>query len=110
MGDTGSQFLGYSSGFLAVLVTQNVHPTLSPALTLLFLGLPVIDILAVMIMRLKKRHSPFHADKTHIHHRLMNLGYGHYETVIVIYSLQALLVISAIFFDMKVIFLLSLSM
>ena len=98
MGDTGSQFLGYSSGFLAVLVTQKVHPTLSPALTLLFLGLPVIDILAVMIMRIKKGHSPFHADKTHIHHRLMNLGYGHYETVIVIYSLQALLVISAIFF------------
>ena len=98
MGDTGSQFLGYALGFLAVLVTQEVHPSLSPALTLLFLGLPVIDILAVMVKRLRKGISPFHADKTHIHHRLMNIGFDHYETVVIIYSLQALLVISAIFF------------
>lgn len=36
MGDAGSQFLGFSLGFLAVLVTQEVHTALSPALTLLF--------------------------------------------------------------------------
>ncbi len=97
MGDAGSQFLGYSLGFLAILLTQNVYPSLSPALTLLFLGLPVIDLIAVMITRVKHGYSPFHADRTHIHHRLLDLGFGHYETVIVIYTIQALLVISAIF-------------
>ncbi|MFK8069059.1 MAG: MraY family glycosyltransferase, partial [Gammaproteobacteria bacterium] len=97
MGDTGSQFLGYSLGFLAVLVTQNVHPSLSPALTLLFLGLPVIDLLGVMLIRMKNGRNPLHADRTHIHHRLLDLGFDHYETVVIIYSLQAILVISAIF-------------
>lgn len=97
MGDTGSQFLGYSLGFLAVFVTQNVHPSLSPALTLLFLGLPVIDLLGVMTIRMMNGRNPLHADRTHIHHRLLDLGFDHYETVIIIYSLQALLVISAIF-------------
>ncbi len=97
MGDAGSQFLGYSLGFLAILLTQDVYPSLSPALTLLFLGLPVIDLITVMILRVKHGHSPFHADRTHIHHRLLDLGFDHYETVIIIYSIQALLVISAIF-------------
>ncbi len=97
MGDTGSQFLGFSLGFLAVLVTQEVHPALSPALTLLFLGLPVIDLLAVMTMRVVRGGSPFKADRTHIHHRILDLGFDHYETVIIIYSIQSLLVISAIF-------------
>lgn len=97
MGDTGSQFLGYALGFLAVVVTQDVHPSLSPALTLLFLGLPVIDLLAVMTMRIRKGRSPFRADQTHIHHRILNLGFDHYETVVIIYTIQTLLVISAIF-------------
>ncbi len=97
MGDAGSQFLGFTLGFLAVYLTQNVHPTLSPALTLFFLGLPVMDLVAVMIMRLMKGKSPFRADRTHIHHRLMNLGFDHYETVVIIYSVQAFFVISAIF-------------
>ncbi len=97
MGDAGSQFLGYSLGFLAILLTQDIYPSLSPALTLLFLGLPVIDLITVMIMRVKNGNSPFHADRTHIHHRLLDLGFDHYETVIIIYSIQALLVISGIF-------------
>ncbi len=109
MGDAGSQFLGYSLGFLAILLTQDVYPSLSPTLTLLFLGLPVIDLFFVMIIRVKNGHSPFHADKSHIHHRLLEVGFDHYETVIVIYSIQALLVISAIFLryqsDLLIIFL-----
>lgn len=47
MGDSGSQFLGYSLGFLAILLTQRTDPELSPAVVLLLLGLPVIDILEI---------------------------------------------------------------
>jgi UDP-GlcNAc:undecaprenyl-phosphate GlcNAc-1-phosphate transferase len=43
MGDGGSQFLGYTLGFLAVLLTQKVNPVLSPALPALLLGLPIAD-------------------------------------------------------------------
>lgn len=97
MGDAGSQFVGFTLGFLAVLLTQRVHPSLSPAITLLFLGLPIIDIIATMVVRTMRGQSLFHADRNHIHHRLLVLGFKHYETVIIIYLIQAVLVISAIF-------------
>lgn len=97
MGDTGSQFLGFTLAFLAVVLTQRTNTAISPATTLLFLGLPIIDIFSVMIERAIKRVSPFKAARNHIHHRLLDRGFDHYETVIIIYAIQAALVISAIF-------------
>jgi UDP-GlcNAc:undecaprenyl-phosphate GlcNAc-1-phosphate transferase len=97
MGDVGSQFLGFTLGFLAVLLTQRVHPALSPASTLFFLGLPVIDILTVMGRRIYQGKKIFQADRGHLHHRLLDLGFSHHETVIISYALHALLVINAVF-------------
>ena len=96
MGDGGSQFLGYTLGVLAVLLTQEVNPVLSPALPLLLLGLPIADILAVFAQRIYHKMNWFRASKNHIHHRLLDLGFHHYESVVVIYSVQALLVLCAV--------------
>jgi UDP-GlcNAc:undecaprenyl-phosphate GlcNAc-1-phosphate transferase len=96
MGDGGSQFVGYTLGFLAVLLTQDVNPVLSPALPVLFLGLPIADIIAVFFQRIYHRMNWFQATRNHIHHRLLDLGFQHYESVVVIYSIQALLVICAV--------------
>ncbi len=96
MGDGGSQFLGFTLGFLAVLLTQKVNPALSPSVPVLFLGLPVIDMLVVIAQRLYYGINPFAATKHHIHHRLLDLGFDHYEAVIMIYLLQALLIGSAV--------------
>lgn len=96
MGDGGSQFLGYALGILAVLLTQEVNPVLSPALPLLLLGLPIADILAVFAQRIHHKMNWFRASRNHIHHRLLDLGFHHYESVIGIYSVQALLVFSAV--------------
>lgn len=96
MGDSGSQFIGFTLGFLAVYLTQRTNPALSPALPLLFLGLPIVDLLAAIAQRVYYKISPFAATKHHIHHRLMELGFDHYEAVVIIYSIQALFVISAI--------------
>ncbi|MGH8644028.1 MAG: MraY family glycosyltransferase [Gammaproteobacteria bacterium] len=97
LGDSGSQFLGFTLGFLAVLLTQHVDPSISPAATLLFLGLPIVDIIAAMIIRAKNGKKMFVADRNHIHHRLIALGFDHHETVVIIYLLQSLLVISTVF-------------
>ena len=96
MGDGGSQFLGFTLGFLAVLLTQDANTALSPALPALLLGLPVIDILAVFAQRAHQGMNWFRATKNHIHHRLLELGFDHYEAVVVIYSIQMLFVVSAI--------------
>jgi UDP-GlcNAc:undecaprenyl-phosphate GlcNAc-1-phosphate transferase len=96
MGDGGSQFLGYTLGFLAVLLTQQVNPALSPALPALLLGLPIADIIAVFAQRVYHRMNWFAATKNHIHHRLLDLGFHHYESVVIVYSVQALLVFCAV--------------
>lgn len=96
MGDSGSQFLGFTSGFLVVLLTQNVNPALSRSLPALILGLPIIDILAVFAQRVYHGMNWFRATKNHIHHRLLDLGFDHYEAVVIIYSVQTLFVVSAV--------------
>lgn len=97
MGDGGSQFLGFTAAFLAVYMIEKVNPALSRALPALILGLPIMDILAVFAQRAYHGMNWFRASKNHVHHRLLALGFDHYESVVIIYSIQTLFVISAIF-------------
>ena len=94
MGDTGSQFLGFSAIVLCLKLTQDGR-ALSPLLPLIILGFPVLDTIVVMAQRLQERRPLFSADKNHFHHRLMRLGLYQTESVLIIYMLQALLVTSA---------------
>ncbi len=97
MGDTGSQLLGFSGITLALKLTQE-SPNLSPVLPLIFFGFPVLDTLTVMAQRISEGRSPFSADKNHLHHKLIKLGFFHTEAVVIIYVFQFVLVISAIYF------------
>jgi UDP-GlcNAc:undecaprenyl-phosphate GlcNAc-1-phosphate transferase len=97
MGDCGSQMLGLSVGALALLATQGETCALSAALPLLLLGLPIMDTLTVMLTRIRAGRSPFAADRNHLHHRLLNLGFEHREAVLLIYLLQVALVLLAYF-------------
>ncbi|MCG8672703.1 MAG: undecaprenyl/decaprenyl-phosphate alpha-N-acetylglucosaminyl 1-phosphate transferase [Pseudomonadales bacterium] len=97
MGDTGSQFLGLILGVELLLLTQQADIMLSKALPLLILGLPLVDTITVMGNRILSGKSPFSPDKNHLHHRLLKLGFSHYETVVILYLTQALFVVSAFF-------------
>jgi UDP-GlcNAc:undecaprenyl-phosphate/decaprenyl-phosphate GlcNAc-1-phosphate transferase len=97
MGDGGSQFLGFTSGVLAIALTQHVEAPLSAALPLLILGLPILDTLTVMVLRVARGQSPFKADRTHLHHKLLALGFDHHEAVALIYCAQACLFLAAWF-------------
>ena len=96
MGDTGSQFLGFTVVTLLIILTQKTNSALNPALPLLLLGVPLFDTAFVIIRRLYYGQSPFVADKNHIHHQLLALNLDHYEAVVIIYVVQALFVASAI--------------
>ena len=98
MGDAGSQFLGFSAITLSLELTQG-HPTaLSPVLPLLLLGFPILDTLTVMFTRISQGRSPFSADKNHFHHNLLNLGFLHPESVLIIYVFQTLLLLASVHF------------
>ncbi len=96
MGDGGSQFLGFTLGFLVILLTQHYNMALAPAVVLPLLGVPIVDILAVFAQRAYWRMNWFRATKNHLHHRLLELGFHHHEAVSVIYAVQMFLVICAV--------------
>lgn len=96
MGDGGSQFLGFSVAILAIDATQR-DSAFSAALPLLLLAWPILDTLAVMASRIFAGQSPFAADRRHLHHRLLGLGFGHREAVYVVYAVQVALFLVAYF-------------
>ena len=96
MGDSGSQFLGFSAIVLSLMITQRSTP-LSPLLPLVILGFPILDTVIVMSQRVAEKRPLFSADKNHLHHRLINVGLFHTEAVMTIYVIQAFLVVAAIF-------------
>lgn len=95
MGDAGSQFLGFSLGLVVLLVTQSPDAPYSPVLPLYLLGVAFLDTVLVVIRRLSMGRSPFKPDRNHLHHRLLALGFDHYEVVFTLYAVQALLVTGA---------------
>jgi UDP-GlcNAc:undecaprenyl-phosphate GlcNAc-1-phosphate transferase len=97
MGDSGSQFLGFSAVTFSLALTQGDTP-ISPLLPLIILGFPILDTLTVMLTRIAQGRSPFVADKNHFHHHLLDLGLQHAEAVLVVYILQTVLVVSAFAF------------
>jgi UDP-GlcNAc:undecaprenyl-phosphate GlcNAc-1-phosphate transferase len=80
-GTSGVQFVGYTLAVLAILGTAKV------AVALLVLSVPIIDTFWIIVRRLSEHRSPFSPDRTHIHHRLLDLGLSHRQTVLVIYSI-----------------------
>ena len=87
MGDTGSLTLGYSIAFLAISFAMNDHdikPFFEGAIVSAFTTLlvPILDVARVMWVRLKNGKSVFEADRNHIHHRFLALGYSHRVTMV----------------------------
>lgn len=95
MGDSGSQFLGFTIGVLILLLFNSKNQSYSPILALLLMGMPILDMLTVMVIRIKQNKSPFEADANHFHHRIIRAGFEHYHAVLIIYSFHLIFVICA---------------
>jgi UDP-GlcNAc:undecaprenyl-phosphate GlcNAc-1-phosphate transferase len=89
-GTSGVQFVGYTLAVLSVLGTAKV------AVALLVLGVPIIDTFWIIVRRISERRSPFTPDRTHIHHRLLDLGLSHRQTVLAIYGICVALAVLAL--------------
>jgi UDP-N-acetylmuramyl pentapeptide phosphotransferase/UDP-N-acetylglucosamine-1-phosphate transferase len=92
MGDTGSLFIGLISIILAIrfielnkvnnLVTPHIDS--APALTVAILIGPIFDTVRVFFIRIMNGISPFTADRNHIHHRILRLGYTHLQATLIL--------------------------
>jgi UDP-GlcNAc:undecaprenyl-phosphate GlcNAc-1-phosphate transferase len=85
MGDTGSLFVGLTIALFSIRFLESSgsgktspdYTAISPALLAAFLIIPVFDTARIFFLRVKNKKSPFSADKNHIHHRLIALGFSH---------------------------------
>ena len=98
MGDTGSLTLGYILSFLVIQYCMyrgcNIRPsysgTINVALSILLV--PCLDVIRVVIGRVKRKKSPFLPDKTHIHHKFMNMGFSPRKSLILIQVISLTLI------------------
>jgi len=86
MGDCGSQFLGFMLAATSVMCAARSGAAVSLTLPAVVLGIPIFDTLISMLRRFLGRRSIFSADRGHFHHRLLALGLGHSQVVIVAYA------------------------
>lgn len=97
MGDTGALMIGFLLSFMAIqFINYNYHlpvghplkfqASVSTALAVVII--PVFDTLRVIILRLRKMQSPFKADRNHLHHQFLNLGFSHAKAVLTLSTIN----------------------
>jgi len=95
MGDAGSTVLGFYLVYLLIAFSQGSEAVISPVLAGWILGLPLLDGSAVIASRLLDRKAPFHPDRRHLHHLLLDSGRSVNETVVIMVSLHVVLIVVA---------------
>lgn len=92
IGDVGAQFLGFSLSVIAILGVAKTVTLVVLIAPVLVLGLPIFDTIFAIIRRLIKGKSlkaVFSADRGHLHHRIMKMGYTQKQAVYILYCLSA---------------------
>jgi len=105
MGDTGSLLLGFILAVVAIKFSEfnrsdnrmDLVYTMNsaPAVALAILIVPIVDTLRVFFLRISRGDSPFTADKNHIHHRMLTLGFTHLQISLIIGGVNIAFVILA---------------
>ena len=106
MGDSGSMLIGLTIASASIVVTGQIDPERAsngqsiPAfipmlLPMAVLLLPLLDMVLAVVRRMLAGKSPFHPDRMHLHHRLLELGHSHPRAVIIMYLWSAVFAFGA---------------
>ncbi len=108
MGDTGALVIGMMLAILTIhfINTNYGLPAMTPYKFDASIGtaaciiiIPLVDTLRIVILRLSKRQSPFHPDKSHVHHAIMRLGMRHSQTTLILAAVHIFFIALAIVFS-----------
>ncbi|MFN8207184.1 MAG: MraY family glycosyltransferase [Bacteroidales bacterium] len=99
MGDTGSLLIGLIMAILAIRFNE-LHANLAwgerlvsaPAVSIGILIVPLFDTLRVFAVRVLRGKSPFQADRNHVHHRMLMIGFTHLQSTLIILALNLLFI------------------
>ena len=96
MGDTGATFLGYILATMSIQGLFKYYAVISFVVPFMILGLPIFDTAFAFVRRIAHGQSPMHADRSHIHHRLIDMGLNQKQAVATLYVISAILGLSAV--------------
>ncbi len=96
MGDTGSMFLGYILAVTSIQGLFKFYAVISFAVPFIILGLPIFDTAFAILRRLLHGQSPLQADRGHVHHRLIDLGFDQKQSVAILYAFSAVMGLMAV--------------
>lgn len=96
MGDTGATFLGYILAVISVQGLFKFYAVVSFAVPFLILGLPIFDTGFAILRRVLTGKNPMSADRGHVHHRLIDMGFSQKQSVAILYAMSGLLGLSAV--------------
>ena len=91
MGDGGSYFYGYSLSIISFLSSAESDSNLKIYIPILLLFVPIADMIYVIMRRCIAGKTLFSPDNSHIHHRLLSIGFNERETVRIIFSISIIL-------------------
>ncbi|AQW21831.1 undecaprenyl-phosphate alpha-N-acetylglucosaminyl 1-phosphate transferase [Lentilactobacillus curieae] len=86
LGDTGALFIGFMISVFSLFGLKNAT-FITVLIPVMILGVPITDTVFAIFRRMLNREPISHADKRHLHHRLMQIGLTHRQTVLVIYGI-----------------------
>lgn len=96
MGDTGATFLGFIMATMSVQGMFKMYNLISFVVPFLILGLPIFDVCFAVIRRVSKGQSPMTPDRSHVHHKLIDMGMSQKQAVGTLYVITAILGLSAV--------------
>ncbi|MHB8126419.1 MAG: MraY family glycosyltransferase [Desulfitobacteriaceae bacterium] len=96
MGDSGSMFLGYVIGGISIMGLLKTATVLGLVFPLLVLGMPLTDLIFAIIRRKWRGHPIAKADRGHLHHRLLDVGFSQRQAVLLLYGMSACFGIAAV--------------
>lgn len=88
MGDSGSMFVGLSVVWMLLLGSQGEEQAFNPVTALWLIAIPFWDMCAITIRRITKGKSPFEADRQHLHHIMLSLGYSPMKSLFIILTVS----------------------
>ncbi len=91
MGDTGAMFLGYMLAYISISGPFKSTAVLAVLVPFLVMGVPIYDTLITGIKRITQGKPVYNADRTHLHHRLLDRGLSVTQTVLVYYAITGVL-------------------
>ncbi len=96
IGDTGALFLGFILAVISIEGTLKISTAFTFFAPVLALGIPIFDTFYAIVRRTAAGKHPFEADRGHLHHRVLDLGFGQKRTVLFLYLVNSLLGLSGV--------------